>query len=73
MRVVVSFHGFGARDDAVLELPEGTTYLDLLEALDVPSETVVVFAEEEPVPEDAPLRPDAPVRLVRVISGGGPP
>lgn len=66
----VSLHGFGTWSEARAELEEGATYLDLLAALDIPSETVVVFADDVPVPEDEGVRPGVPVRLVRVISGG---
>ena len=70
MRIAVSLHGFGRSSEATAEVAEGATYLDLLKALDIPPESVVGFANDAPVPDDAPIRTEASVRLVRVISGG---
>lgn len=72
MRLTVRLHGFSEKERS-LDVADGATYEDLLRALDVPSETVVVFADQEPVPIDEPLDADRETRVVRVVSGGQEP
>lgn len=69
MEVTVRLHGFSEKERHV-EVADGATYEEVLRALDVPSETVVVFADKEPVPIDEPLDADRETRVVRVVSGG---
>lgn len=69
MELTVRLHGFSEKE-RTLDVAEDATYEDLLRALDVPSETVVVFSDKEPVPIDAPVEPGRQVRVVRVVSGG---
>lgn len=71
MQVTVRLHGFSEKQRTV-DLAEDATYEALLRALDVPSETVVVFADKQPVPIDANVDRDRDVRVVRVVSGGAP-
>ena len=52
-----------------VELPEGSTYFDLLSFLKVNPETVVVFRDGVPVAFDAPVGGPR-VEVMRVVSGG---
>ncbi len=52
-----------------VDLPENSTYYDLLDFLHINPETVVVFKEGVPVAFDAPV--DAKfLEIMRVVSGG---
>lgn len=72
MRLTVRLHGFSEKERRV-DVADDATYDDVLRALEVPSETVVVFADKRPVPIDAPLEADQDIRVVRVVSGGQSP
>lgn len=65
----VLLHGF---DDRVrdVDVPEPATPLALLRALSIRRDIVLVFADGNPVPDDAPLAAGAEVRIVRIVSGG---
>ena len=52
-----------------VELRDGSNYYDLLAALNLNPETVVVFREGVPVPFDAPVSAGA-IDVLRVVSGG---
>ena len=52
-----------------IELPDGSTYFDLLSFLKVNPETVVVFKDGVPVAFDAPVE-DSRLEVMRVVSGG---
>ena len=69
MRLEVRLHGFGEPQRSVALEPEAT-YADVLAALDIPSESVLVFSNEQPVPVDDPVDRTATVRVVRIVSGG---
>jgi sulfur carrier protein len=67
MSVTVELVGEGTRDVD----PEGGTYADLLEPLDVSRHEVSVLVDGRPVPEDQPVGSDVDrVRVVRLIKGG---
>ena len=69
MDVTVTFHGFAKKRQEV-SVPEGATADDLLKALDIPSELVLVFRDKTPIPPDETLLPGDNVRILRVVSGG---
>jgi len=50
-------------------LPDGATYYDLLDALQVNSETVMVLRDGQPVPEDDRIGPGS-IRILQVVSSG---
>ncbi len=52
-----------------VELPDGSTYFDLLSFLNVNPETVVVFKDGVPVAFDAAVEA-ARIEVMRVVSGG---
>ncbi len=52
-----------------IELPEGSTYFDLLSFLRVNPETVVVFRDGVPVAFDSQVAGDR-IEVMRVVSGG---
>ncbi len=52
-----------------VELPEGSTYFDLLSFLKVNPETVVVFKDGVPVAHDSAVE-EARLEVMRVVSGG---
>ncbi len=52
-----------------VELPEGSTYFDLLSFLKVNPETVVVFRDGVPVAFDSPVE-GGRLEVMRVVSGG---
>ena len=52
-----------------VELPDGSTYFDLLSFLKVNPETVVVFKDGVPVAFDSAVEA-ARIEVMRVVSGG---
>lgn len=52
-----------------VELPEGSTYFDLLSFLKVNPETVVVFKDGVPVAFDSAVEGPR-IEVMRVVSGG---
>jgi sulfur carrier protein len=52
-----------------VELPEGSTYFDLLSFLRINPETVVVFRDGVPVAFDSTVEGQK-VEVMRVVSGG---
>ena len=52
-----------------VELRDGSNYYDLLAALNLNPETVVVFREGVPVPFDSTVSAGA-IDVLRVVSGG---
>jgi sulfur carrier protein len=52
-----------------VELPESSTYYDLLDLLHINPETVVVFKQGVPVAFDAPVNATF-LEVMRVVSGG---
>ena len=53
----------------VVNIPAGANYEQLLLKLKLNPEEVLIFADDEPVPFDAPVRPGT-VRVLKVVSGG---
>ena len=56
-----------------VDLETGQTYFDLLERLDINSETVVIIRGGLPVPLDSEVKSDealGTIRVLRAISGG---
>jgi sulfur carrier protein ThiS len=53
-----------------LDLPDGATPREVLAKLGIRRDTVLVFVDQEPFPDDAPLPSAGAVRIVRVVSGG---
>ena len=52
-----------------VEIPEGSSYFDLLAFLNINPETVVVFRDGVPVPFDEKANPGK-IEVMRVVSGG---
>jgi sulfur carrier protein len=52
-----------------VELPEGSTYFDLLSFLKINPETVVVFKNGVPVAFDSAME-ESGLEVMRVVSGG---
>lgn len=67
--VEVTYHGLG-RDDETVDLAEGTTFDELLRERDIHPETVLVFVDDDVVPEETEVPAGADVRVLRIISGG---
>ena len=53
-----------------VDLAEGSSYYDLLAALHINPETVVVFRDGVPVAFDAPVAGGGTIDVIRVVSGG---
>ena len=70
VQATVSFHGLDHEDQTV-EVEEGTTFDELLRARDIHPETVLVFLDDDVVPEGTEIPHGADVRILRIISGGG--
>ncbi len=68
MKVTVKLFmgGVSSRD---VELPEGSTYFDLLSFLKINPETVVVFRCGTPVAFDS-VMDESGLEVMRVVSGG---
>lgn len=65
----INYHGLG-RSDETVEVPEGTTFDDVLREREIHPETVLVFVDDDVVPEKTTIPPGADVRILRIISGG---
>ncbi|AFD00936.1 Sulfur transfer protein involved in thiamine biosynthesis [Methanocella conradii HZ254] len=59
----------GGVSDREVELPDGSTYFDLLSFLKVNPETVVVFRDGTPVAFDSAIE-GSRIEVLRVVSGG---
>lgn len=64
--VKVFMRGVSERE---VELPDGSTYFDLLSFLKVNPETVVVFRDGTPVAFDSAIE-GSRIEVLRVVSGG---
>lgn len=53
-----------------VSVKEGSSVLEVLRALAIPPDAVVVLREESPVPVDASVREGDRLRVVNVFSGG---
>ena len=66
--VAVEVVGEDPRD---VPVEDGTTYADLLRAVDLNPHEATALVDGRPVPEDAPVPADAGrVRVLRLIQGG---
>lgn len=65
----IAYHGLG-RGDETIEVEEGTTFDEVLRERDIHPETVLVFVDDEVVPEQTEVPGGADVRILRIISGG---
>ena len=68
MKINVKILSGGVREQA-LEVTEGSTYEDILEALHINPEIVIVFRDGAPVPLDESVSPGG-VEILRVVTGG---
>lgn len=66
MDVIVDVVG---EDTETLSVDEGSTYADLVRAVDLSVNEVTVLVDGSPVPEDRPVTTDR-VRVLRLIKGG---
>lgn len=69
IRATITYHGLGL-DDETVEVEEGTTFDTLLRERDIHPETVLVFVDDDVVPEQTEVPAGADVRVLRIISGG---
>lgn len=68
LQLTVKLHA-GRKTENQVELPEGSSYFDLLRELKVNPETVVIFKNGVPVAFDSPVE-SGTVDVMRVVSGG---
>ncbi|MCX9011322.1 MAG: MoaD/ThiS family protein [Candidatus Methanoperedens sp.] len=68
MRVRVKILSDGTREQ-VVDVPEGSTYEELLGSLHINPEVVIVFCSGIPVPLDERVAPDD-IDILRVVTGG---
>ena len=57
------------RREQSVDLPDGSTYEDLLSELEINQETVIVLSDGLPVPLDAKIS-QSDITVLRVVSGG---
>ncbi len=69
VEATINYHGLG-RDDETITVTEGTTFDDVLRERDIHPETVLVFVDDDVVPEQTKVPHGADVRVLRIISGG---
>lgn len=72
VRAEVSYHGLDHEEETV-EVEPGTTFDEFLRARDIHPETVLVFVDDDVVPEGTEVPAGADVRILRIISGGEGP
>ena len=53
-----------------VKLQRGADGFELLKALNINPENVILLRGERPVPVDSRIRPDDDLKVVRVVSGG---
>ena len=68
MKVRVKILSGGTREQ-VVDVPEGSTYEDLLGSLHINPEVVIVFHGGSPVPLDERVAPGN-IDILRVVTGG---
>jgi sulfur carrier protein len=68
MDVTVEVVGEGTHE---LTVDDGSTYADLVTAVDLRVDEVSVLVDGRPVPEDQPIE-TGHVQVLRLIKGGGP-
>jgi sulfur carrier protein ThiS len=56
--------------EEALEVRDGATVQEVLRAMRVPPDAVVVLREDRPLPVDAPVRDGERLRVLTVFSGG---
>lgn len=69
VRVRVLLHGFPEKERAI-DVPANATVADLLRALDLRRDLVVVFRADRPVPDTDDVHDGETLRVLRVVSGG---
>jgi len=57
-------------EDKEVDLPDDGNYYDLLAALKINPETVVIFRDGAPVSFDAKVKDSSAIEVMRVVSGG---
>lgn len=72
MNVRVLLHGFPEKERSI-DVPAGTTVGDLLKALDIRRDLVVVFRRDRPVPDADAVADGETLRVLRIVSGGQSP
>lgn len=71
MRVVLRLHGFPELGrDLEPDVPASATGADLLEELGIPTESVLLFRGDDPLPIDEALQEGETLRILRIVSGG---
>jgi len=68
MDVTVEVVGEGSHE---LSVDDGSTYADLVTAVDLRVDEVSVLVDGRPVPEDQPVDAEH-VQVLRLVKGGGP-
>lgn len=68
MKIRVKILSGGTREQ-VVDVPEGSTYEELLGSLHISPEVVIVFRSGIPVPLDERVAPDD-IDILRVVTGG---
>lgn len=69
IRAELSYHGLD-HDEETVEVQAGTTFDEVLRERDIHPETVLVFVDDDVVPEETEVPDQADVRVLRIISGG---
>ena len=69
IKIKIHFIGGFNRDYGEFSIDENSTYLDLLNLLDINPETVVLLKDGKPVPLDDRVE-EGELKVLRVISGG---
>lgn len=69
MAVRVLLHGFREKERSI-DVPADATVADLLRALDIRRDLVVVFRADRPIPDSDRVADGETLRVLRVVSGG---
>jgi len=71
LMIRIQVHSFprGKIDD-LIELPEGSTALDLFRVLNLRPDSWILIREDKVIPDDTSLRDNDSIKLLSVISGG---
>ena len=56
--------------DEPVTVRDGSTVQDVLRAIQVPPDAVIVMRDDAPLPVDAPVRDGERLRVLTVVSGG---
>ena len=69
VNVRVLLHGFPQKERSV-DVPSGASVADLLKALGIRRDLVVVFRADRPVPDSDTVADGETLRVLRIVSGG---